>query len=227
MSWEAVGALHGAGLSTLELVAANALSEGDPLVLRDDGKVMKKTGLTNTVPVKYLALADAVAGANVLVKPLTPETIVSLGYESGAAAGGQYGLAADLTIDKDNTTQKMVEVLSLDARKTGYADCVNLGWRSATAPVDTDVTSLSAAVGDTQSVVTWTDPATTDVDHILLYVTDAGVGITGSPFTVAAAAETKTVTGLTNGTEYTVVAKAVDSDGNVSPGVTDTVTPSA
>lgn len=229
MAWEEIGSLHGAALGTVGVVAANDLSKGDPLVWRDDGKVMKKVGGTDTVKPRFLALADCVAGETISVKPLTKNTRLRIACESGAARGGQYGLnVTTLTIDKDNTTQKMVEILDLESATVAIA--VALGWGEAgVQQVDTDVTSLDAAVGDTQSVVTWTDPTTTTVDHILVYVvkTSDSTAVTGSPFTVAAAAGTKTVTGLTNGTGYTVTVKSVDTDGNVSPGAVDTVTPSA
>ena len=92
-----------------------------------------------------------------------------------------------------------------------------------TAPV----TELAAAIGDTQSVVTWVDPADADIDHIVVQTSVTATGAVVSTFNVAAAAETKTVASLTNGTEYTVSVWVLDDDGNSSAIVTDTVTPSA
>lgn len=128
-------------------------------------------------------------------------------FEVAAAAAGDA--AADL----------VVAALTDDIRE--LQEAVDL----VVAPAA--VTALSAAVGNAQSVVTWVDPVDTDLAHIVVEIAATATGIVASSRRVAAAAGTVTITGLSNGTEYTVYVWAVDTDGNYSEVVTDTVTPSA
>jgi chitin-binding protein len=93
-----------------------------------------------------------------------------------------------------------------------------------------DVTRLNAVKGagaSQQVVVTWVDPAdNVGLNHIELTVkTLAGVAFSGSPFTIAAATQTKTVTGLVTNTMYQFTVKGVDAAGNKSPGITTVATP--
>lgn len=89
------------------------------------------------------------------------------------------------------------------------------------------VTDLAASIAAASTVVTWVDPADEDLDHIVVQVSVTSTGVVSSTRNVAAAAETVTVSGLSNGTEYTVEAWAVDTDGNESAIESVDVTPSA
>jgi predicted phage tail protein len=78
-----------------------------------------------------------------------------------------------------------------------------------------NVTALNAAAGNALVTLTWTDPA--DADLALIEITVAPP-VAGSPFTVGKGAQTRLITGLTNGQSYTFTAKAVDASGNRSTG---------
>ena len=73
-------------------------------------------------------------------------------------------------------------------------------------------TGLAAAVGDAQLTLSWSNPSDSTIDKYQ-YSTNAGSSysdITGS----GASTTTHTVTGLTNGTEYTLAVRAVNESGN-------------
>jgi hypothetical protein len=86
-----------------------------------------------------------------------------------------------------------------------------------------EVANLSATPGDTRVVLTWIDPPDSDFDHVRISWSPAD-GMS-QPVTVNAGVEIATITGLTNGTEYTFTVQSVDGDNNTSTGVTDTATP--
>jgi hypothetical protein len=86
-----------------------------------------------------------------------------------------------------------------------------------------EVIDLSATEGDGQVVLTWTDPADSDFNHVTISWSPAD-GIS-QPVTVNKGVQTETITGLENGTLYTFTVKTVDGDSNTSTGVTDTATP--
>jgi hypothetical protein len=85
-----------------------------------------------------------------------------------------------------------------------------------TPPIN--VSGLSGSSGDGEVTLTWTDPEDADLDNIEISFTPAVGGIT-QPISVAKGTQTKTITGLTNGTTYTFTVKAVDAAGNKSGGV--------
>jgi len=141
---------------------------------------------------------------------------------------GQTLTAAGLAKVYVDTDVYFNEVACAAAAETAAEDFLDENQDAiddATAPAP--VTSLSAAVGNTQTVVTWTDPEDTDIDHMIVEVAVASTGVVDSRRRVAAAAETITIGSLSNGTEYAVYVWAVDTDGNYSAVETDTVTPSA
>jgi hypothetical protein len=76
------------------------------------------------------------------------------------------------------------------------------------------VTDLEAEAGDGKVILTWTDPKDEDLDHIDISWTPEG-GTLGA-ITVEDGTKSRTITGLTNGTEYKFTVKAVDTAGNES-----------
>jgi chitodextrinase len=92
------------------------------------------------------------------------------------------------------------------------------GTTVVSTPADTThpakVTGLNGTPGDGQVSLSWTDPA--DGDLASIEITWTG----GGNVSVAKGTQTKTITGLNNGTAYTFTVKAVDSSGNKSAGIT-------
>ena len=83
-----------------------------------------------------------------------------------------------------------------------------------------EVTDLSATIGDSEVVLTWTNP--TDDDFVGLEI---GYTPGDGAITIDEVVATYTVTGLTNDTEYTFTVQTRDAVGNISTGVTITATP--
>lgn len=86
-----------------------------------------------------------------------------------------------------------------------------------TAPEE--VTGAVASAGNGQLTLTWTDPADADFDHVLV----SGDGLTEQ--SISAGTRSAKITGLSNGTEYTIVLRTVDTVGNISTGVSLKGTP--
>lgn len=70
------------------------------------------------------------------------------------------------------------------------------------------VADLTASAGDSQAVLTWNDPADTDLNYLEFTEADHGIH-----FTVSAGKGSMTVGGLTNGESYTFTVVAVDTAG--------------
>jgi hypothetical protein len=85
------------------------------------------------------------------------------------------------------------------------------------------VSGLTATPGNGQVTLTWTDPTDTDLASIEITWTPGGT----TPQTVAKGTQSKTITGLTNGTPYTFTVKAKDNAGNLSTGEPTTATPNS
>ena len=75
----------------------------------------------------------------------------------------------------------------------------------------------SSNVTATGFKVTWTAPTSGDpVDNYIVAVSTGGTPITGSPFTMSGTTLSKTVSGLTTGTDYDVVVTAVNAGGQAN-----------
>lgn len=84
-------------------------------------------------------------------------------------------------------------------------------WEDTPPP---DVTGLSAAAGDGCVTLSWTPPAEADFAGVSIEYSGDGSGTV----TVAKGSSRRTVSGLTDGVEYTFVVKAYDSAFNYSGG---------
>lgn len=105
---------------------------------------------------------------------------------------------------------------------SGCADLLGLvdppDGKDKTPPAE--VSGLSLTAGNGLLTAVWVDPADPDLASL-------DVLVDGAHRPVAKGVQTLTISGLTNGTAYTVVVKAVDSSGNASAGVGKTATPAA
>lgn len=93
-----------------------------------------------------------------------------------------------------------------------------------TAPAEVSQGTVTA--GDGQVTITWNDPSDEDLDRIKVTALITG-GEAIEPVIAAKGVQTATITGLTNGIEYTFIITTVDRSGNESAGITVTGTPSA
>ncbi len=90
-------------------------------------------------------------------------------------------------------------------------------------------TAVTATAGNGAAAVTWTPPASAGTSPVTGYTVQAfnGVAAVGTPLSVAATARSATVSGLTNGTTYTVHVRAVSAVGAGAAGVSNAVAPKA
>lgn len=86
-----------------------------------------------------------------------------------------------------------------------------------------DPTGIAVVAGESSAQVTWTDAVDLDIASCEVGVSPA---VAGQPFTVADGVGSKTITGMTDGTLYTLTLKSVNGAGTKSAGVAITVTPS-
>ena len=138
---------------------------------------------------------------------------------------GTYGSWTDIPNSGDTTTSYTVTGLTNGTEYTFGVRAVNAGGNGAAstvtatpAPVPAAPTNLEAEVGDRRIGLTWDDPGDSTIDEYE-YSTDGGSFsvISGSDDTTTS----YTVTGLTNGTQYTFAVRAVN---NTDDGVESTVT---
>ena len=88
--------------------------------------------------------------------------------------------------------------------------------------------SVTATAGNGQASVTWSAPASDGGSSVTAYIITPYQGTTaGSSQTVNATTTSATVTGLTNGTAYTVQVQAQNAIGTGPAGVSNSVTPAA
>jgi hypothetical protein len=87
--------------------------------------------------------------------------------------------------------------------------------------------SFTATAGNAQVVLAWTAPTSSGGAAITRYEVSSNNGSTWATVSGGSLATTHTVTGLTNGTQYTFLVRAVSSAGNGASSVPQTATPQA
>ncbi|QEN03404.1 hypothetical protein EW093_01360 [Thiospirochaeta perfilievii] len=117
------------------------------------------------------------------------------------------GTTNNVTVVVDNTGG----LVGFDTTGDGTSDITNPTSTDTTAPANPTLGTITA--GDTSITINWSEP--TDADFASIEY--SGTGITTG--TVAKGTTTKEITGLTNGTAYTITIKSVDTTGNKSTGV--------
>jgi formylglycine-generating enzyme required for sulfatase activity len=134
------------------------------------------------------------------------------------SVGTTVYLGAVLTAT-DGKTYTGRENATVSVTETGVR---NITLEDTTPPANVSGLSGTPGPGDGEVTLTWTDPADVDLDHIEISFTPV-VGT--QPIPVNNGMQTKTISGLTNGTEYTFTVKAVDTAGKKSDGQNATAAP--
>lgn len=136
---------------------------------------------------------------------------------SGLKIGSEYTFKAE-TFDKSLNYSEGTEVKATVSDTADY-----------TAPAE--VTELTVVNQDASALLTWKDPADSDLFGIeITYSATSSsrhaVAMEENSVLIAPKTQNAVITGLANGTEYTFTVKAMDLSGNKSEGVTKTLTPS-
>ena len=145
-------------------------------------------------------------------------TLMPSDVESSGSGTRTRAIVEDLT----NGTEYTFTVQAVD---TSVSPAVITGLPSSTtatpAPVP-DAPNLSATARSQEVALTWTDP---DDDTITKYQVSTNGGTIYTDIGGSSAATTTTVTGLTNGTQYTFMLRAVNDAGESPPSEGRTATP--
>ncbi len=181
----------------------------------DDGKIKLKKKVNGS----WTTLDDASFS-------FSTSTTYKLGLDiSGSSIKGYindtlYVTGSDSSLDAGYFGMKTYKNKAIfDAFQIYYSgDVVEVPESDTTAPGN--VSNLSVSAGDGEVTLSWSNPSDSDF---------ASNTITASPgsYTTTLTGTSKTITGLTNNTEYTFTFKAKDETGNVSSGVTIKSTPEA
>ncbi|MFI0943956.1 fibronectin type III domain-containing protein [Streptomyces sp. NPDC021020] len=212
----------GIGTGAVTSPAGPTASDGSPLALA----ATSTTGLTG-VRWQYRA-----TGATAYTD-IPPADVTNSGtpLTSWPAATAANGTAPALTWDIDHS-------LAADGQydlRALFTDAT--GGTLATAPVTVTLTrhtapgapaGVTATTRDSQVTVTWTAPTDDGGTPVTGYTvtTRQGATVVGTPITTGPGIRTATVTGLTNGTAYTIAVTADNAVGH-GPETTVTATPQA
>lgn len=145
-------------------------------------------------------------------------------YEYVLAPGATTAITASATISEDTVNiATWTASDGIDSSSSVASATVNVV--EATVPGAPAITSVAAAEGEI--AVSWTAPADPGSSPITEYVVTPYVGATpATPVTVAASETSATLTGLDNGTTYTVrVAATNDAGTGPESAASDAVTP--
>jgi large repetitive protein len=159
---------------------------------------------------------------------LTVSTIATSGTDAGAwttfADGTSAATSATVT-GLANSTSYDFQVAATNARGTGSYSATASATPTPSAP--NAPTNLTGTAGSAQVALSWTAPANNGgsaiTDYVVEYSTNGTVWVV---FTDGVStATTATVTGLTNGTAYTLRVAAVNAIGTGSYATTGPITP--
>ncbi len=174
---------------------------------------------------------EAVAGDGQVALTWDPSSFGDIWYwqyrqKQGA---GAYGDWTAIDGSHANTTGHTVTGLTNGTDYTFRVRAVNGSGNGDTSTVTVTMvpaapTSLSATPSDGQVALTWDDPGNTSIDNYQVS-TDGGTSFTDIDPS-GAGTTSHTVTGLTNGTAYTLAVRAVNDSGD-GPAATASATPVA
>jgi hypothetical protein len=197
--------------------------------------VTARTGDT-TAPAKVTGLSGTAGNARVTLSWTDPTDgdldHIEITFSPVAAGVTQpisvlKGTGTGVITGLTNGTAYTFTVTAVDAsgNKSGGETA---GPYTPTVTVDTTppgkVSGLETVRGNGEVRLAWSDPADGDLDHIEITFSPGAAGVT-QPISVLKGTETRTITGLTNGTAYSFTVQAVDASGNKSGGETKTETP--
>jgi formylglycine-generating enzyme required for sulfatase activity len=218
-----------AGLAEKVHIYAGLESKGECTFT--DADFTETVGLAGSVSLPgALTWADMDSGATNVVKVYSdPSRATQIGVSSpltgltwavGIQAthiGSTVYFGAVLT-GSDGKVYTGTETVTVSVTKPGVR---GISLSDTTAPAGVTGLSGEPGPGDGEVTLSWTDPADADLDHIEITWDHGGT----SPVGVTKGTGTKTITGLTAGTDYTFTVKALDTAGLDSGGATASAYP--
>ena len=153
---------------------------------------------------------DCTRAGGAITCELVPSSIIYFLIAEREATPGDYPVTVDvlreLTLTATVNNQHMTAITPTDADLPDLTLTVN-------EPPPAKPSGLTATAGDTQVTLSWTDPSNGTITGYEVQQDGGGwVGISGSD----ASTTSYTVTGLTNGTQYTFQIRAVNNAGSGS-----------
>lgn len=146
------------------------------------------------------------------------EKEVTITWTSDNAAVGTTGVVTRPKAGESDITVTLTATLAKNTVSDTKAFTLTVIAIPDTTP-PAEVTNLSAAEGNAEITLSWTNPA--DADFTGVKISAEGIEET----TITKEKTTSSITGLTNGKEYTFTVKTYDTTSNTSTGTTVMATP--
>src|SRR5574344_1057171 len=143
-------------------------------------------------------------------------------WDSMVINGGKSLLVSGLTNGTEYTFRLRSYDKSLNASGGTTKVATPVDTADSTAPAE--ASSFAATAGDACATLSWTEPSDSDYYGIKISATPAA-GTLASPVVLLKGTTSLSVTGLTNGTQYTFTAQTLDTSLNASAGTTAAATP--
>src|SRR5574344_1135078 len=143
-------------------------------------------------------------------------------WDSMVINGGKSLLVSGLTNGTEYTFTLKSYDKSLNASSGTTKVATPVDTADSTAPAE--ASSFAATAGDACATLSWTEPSDSDYYGIKISATPAA-GTLASPVVLLKGTTSLSVTGLTNGTQYTFTAQTLDTSLNASAGTTAAATP--
>lgn len=141
------------------------------------------------------------------------EKEVTITWTSDNAAVGTTGVVTRPKTGESDVTVTLTATLTKNTVSDTKTFTLTVKALPDTTP-PAEVTDIKGTAGDTEVTLCWTNP--TDADFAGVKISAEGI----EEITVTKETTTSSITGLTNGKEYTFTVKTYDTIGNVSTGTT-------
>jgi len=183
-----------------------------PFTVPDAPTLTTATPGNQTATIAWTAPADSGGSA-----------IVSYTVSTSPASDGCTVASPAVTCNLAGLTNGTEYTVSVVATNAGGNSVSSNTLAVTPRTVPTPPIAVAATPGNTEAVVTWSAPTNNGGNAIASYTATASPG--AATCTIAAPATTCTITGLTNGTAYTVSVVATNAAGNSAASATAAVTP--
>ena len=176
--------------------------------------------MTEGDSVSYSLVLDAEPSGNVTITPSSDSPLLVSVTGSLTFTSGDWSTPQTVTVEalRDNDVADGTATISYAVSGNDDATLADLYVRVKDIPGA--VTDLGAVAGYGSVALTWTNPGDSDLASVSIAYGEDSVSVDAT----AGAEGSHGVTGLAGATEYTFVARSVDSDGNTSAPVSVTVT---